>query len=118
MYKGVFGWIMAFGKAALSCGLWKNCCEKAVVGKAEDRLVRAAVSCGKLCAVGKIPVIRLKVCGSVYIPKYSYKPNIFTISHVNISFGKKNIKFSKFFIHMVHINRTVAITQGKWLIKL
>jgi hypothetical protein len=93
-------------------------CGKAVVGKAEDRLVRAAVSCGKLYAVGEIPVIPLKVCRTVYIPKYSYKLNMFTISHVNVSFEKKNIKFSKFFIHMVHINRTVAITQGKWFIKL
>jgi hypothetical protein len=88
------------------------------VGKAEDRLVRAAVSCGKLCVMGEIPVILLKVCGTVHIPKYSYKSNMFTISHVNVSFGKKNIKLSKFFIHMVHINRTVAITQDKCLIKL
>jgi hypothetical protein len=78
-------------------------CEKTAVGKVEDRLVRAAVTYGKLCAVGEIPVILPKVCGTVYIPKYSYKPNMFTISHVNISFGKENIKFSKFFIHMVHI---------------
>jgi hypothetical protein len=83
------------------------------VGKVEDHLVRAAVSCGKLCAVGEIPVIPLKVYGTVYIPKYLYKPNTFTISHVNVSFGKKNIKFSKFFIHLVHINRIVAITQAK-----
>jgi hypothetical protein len=52
-------------------------CGKAAVGKVEDRLVRAAVSCGKLCAVGEIPVIPLKVCWTVYVPKYSYKPNIF-----------------------------------------
>jgi hypothetical protein len=91
-------------------------CGKTVVGKAEDRLVRAAVSCGKLYVVCEIPVIPLKVCGTVY--KYSYKPNMFTISHVNVSFGKENIKFFKFFIHMVHKNRTVAITQGKGLIKL
>jgi hypothetical protein len=96
----VFGWAVDFEKAVVSCGLWKSCCEKADVGKAEDRLVRAVVSCGKLCAVGKIPVIPLKVCGTVYKPKYSYKHNMFTISHVNVSFGKKNIKFSKFFIHM------------------
>jgi hypothetical protein len=89
---GVFGWVAVFEKAA--------------------------VSCGKLCAVGEIPVIPLKVCGTIYIPKYSYKPNMFTIFHVNVSFGKKNIRFSKFFIHMVHINRTVAITQAKWFIKL
>jgi hypothetical protein len=76
------------------------------------------VSCEKLCAVGEIPVISLKVCGTVYILKYSYKFNIFTISHVNVSFGKKNINFFKFFIHMVPINRIVAITQDKWLIKL
>jgi hypothetical protein len=88
------------------------------VGKVEDRLVRAAVSCGKLCAVGEIPVLPLKVCGTIYKPKYSYKHNMFTISHVNVSFRKKNIKFSKFFIHIVDITRTVAITQGKWLIKL
>jgi hypothetical protein len=109
---------VVFEKAAVSCGLWKSCCEKAAAGKAEDRLVRTPVSCGKLYAVGEIPVIPLNVCGTVYIPKYLYKPNMFNISHVNVSFGKKNIKFSKFFIHMVHINRTVAITQGKWLIKL
>jgi hypothetical protein len=70
--------------------------KKATVGKAEDRLVRAAVSCGKLCAVGEIPIIPLKVCGTVYKPKYSYKHNIFTISHINIFFGKKNIKFLNF----------------------
>jgi hypothetical protein len=51
--KGVFGWAVAFGKAVVNCGLWKNCCEKAVVEKAEDRLVRTVVSCGKLYAVGK-----------------------------------------------------------------
>jgi hypothetical protein len=68
---------------------------------------------GKLCAVGEIYIISLKVCGTVYKPKYSYKHNMFTISHVNVSFGKKNIKFSKFFMYMVRINRTVAITQGK-----
>jgi hypothetical protein len=34
-------------------------CGKAVVGKAEDRLVRVVVSCGKLCAVDEIPVIPL-----------------------------------------------------------
>jgi 1-acyl-sn-glycerol-3-phosphate acyltransferase len=88
-------------------------CEKAAEGKAEDHLVRIAVSCGKLCAVGEIPIIPLKVCGTVYKLKYLYKHNMFTISHVNVSFGKKSIKFSKFFIHMVRINRTVAITQGK-----
>jgi hypothetical protein len=76
------------------------------------------VSCEKLCAVGEIPVIPLKICETVYIPKYSYKSNMFTILHVNVSFGKENIKFFKFLIHMVHINRTVAITQGKWLIEL
>jgi hypothetical protein len=97
----------------MSCGLWKSCCKKTVMGKAEDHLFRAAVSCGKLYAVGEIPVIPLKVCGIIYIPKYSYKLNMFTISHVNVSFRKKNIKFSKFFIYMVQINRTVAITQGK-----
>jgi hypothetical protein len=64
---------MIFGKATVSCGLWKSCCEKATVEKAENRLVRAAVSCGKPCAVGEIPVIPLKVCGTVYKPKYSYK---------------------------------------------
>jgi hypothetical protein len=32
-------------------------CEKTAVGKTEDRLVRAAVSCRKLCAVDEIPVI-------------------------------------------------------------
>jgi hypothetical protein len=87
---------------------------KAAIGKVEYRLVRAAVSCGKLYAVGEIRVILLKVGGTVYILKYSYKPNMFTILHVNISFGKKNIKFS----NMVHINRNVAITQDKWLIEL
>jgi hypothetical protein len=56
--KGVFGWAVVFVKAAVSCGLWKSCCEKAAVGKAEYRLVRAAVRCGKLYAVGEIPVIR------------------------------------------------------------
>jgi hypothetical protein len=47
------------------------------MGKAEDRLVRAAVSCRKLYAVGEIPIIPiipLKFYGTVYIPKYSYKP--------------------------------------------
>jgi hypothetical protein len=48
---------VAFGKAVVSCVLWKSCCEKAAVEKAEDRLVRAAVSCGKLCVVREIPVI-------------------------------------------------------------
>jgi hypothetical protein len=67
---------VAFEKAAVSCRPWKICCEKAAVGKVEDRLVRAAVGCGKLCAMGEIPVIPLKVCGTVYKP--------FTISHVNI----------------------------------
>jgi hypothetical protein len=103
----VFGWAVTFAKTAVSCGLWKSCCEKAIVGKLENRLVRAAMSCRKLCAVGEIPVIPLKACGPVYIPKYSYKSNMFTI---NVSFGKENTKFSKFFINMVHINRTVAIT--------
>jgi hypothetical protein len=87
----VFGWVVIFGEAVVSCGLWKSCCEKAAVGKVEDRLVRVAVTCGKLCAVGEIPVIPLKVCETAYILKFSYKPNIFTISHVNVSFGKKNI---------------------------
>jgi hypothetical protein len=44
----VFGWGAAFGKAIVSCGLWKTCCEKAAVGKAESHLVRAAVSYWKL----------------------------------------------------------------------
>jgi hypothetical protein len=35
----VFGWVVAFAKAVVGCGLWKNSCEKAAVGKAEDRLV-------------------------------------------------------------------------------
>jgi hypothetical protein len=104
----VFGWTVIFGKAAVSCVLWKSCCEKAAVGKAEDRLVKAAVSCGKLCAVAEIPVISLKVCGTVYKPKYSYKHNMFTISHVNVSFEKKNIKFSKFFIHMGGVGAAVG----------
>jgi hypothetical protein len=68
--------------------------------------------------VGEIPVIPLKVCGTVKkkikpnlnILKYSYKPNIFTISHVNVFFVKENIKFRKFFVHMIYINRTVPIT--------
>jgi hypothetical protein len=68
----VFGWAVAFVKAAMSYVLWKICCEKTVVGTAEDRLVRAAVSCGKLCAVGEIPIIPVKVRGIVYVPKYSY----------------------------------------------
>jgi hypothetical protein len=92
----VFGWAVIFAKTAVSCGLWKSCCEKSAVEKAEDRLVRAVVSSGKLCTVGEILVILLKVCGTIYIPKYSYKFNMFTISHVNVSFGKENIKFSKF----------------------
>jgi hypothetical protein len=96
----VFGWAVAFGKATVNCGLWKSYCEKTAMGKAENHLVRAAVRNGKLYAVAEISVIPLKVCGTVYIPKYSYKRNIFTISYVNVSFGKKNIKFSKFFIHM------------------
>jgi hypothetical protein len=69
----VFGWAVAFAKAAVSCGLWKSCCEKAAVRKVEDRLV----SCGKLYAVGEITVIPLKICGTIYIPKYPYKPNMF-----------------------------------------
>jgi hypothetical protein len=100
---------VVFAKIAVSYGLWKIYCEKADVGKTEDRLIRAAVSCEKLCAVRAIHVIPVKVCGTVYIPKYPYKPMV-TILHVNVSFAKENIKFSKFFIHMVHINRTVAIT--------
>jgi hypothetical protein len=59
-------------------------------------MVRAAVSCGKLCTVGEIPVISLKVCGTVYISKYSYKLNMFTILHVNIYFGKKKLNFLNF----------------------
>jgi hypothetical protein len=59
------------------------------VGKSEDRLVRAAVSCEKLCAVGEISVIPLKVYGTVYKLKYSYKHNMFTISHVNVSWKGK-----------------------------
>jgi hypothetical protein len=66
------------GRVWLGCGfskicreLCKSCCEKTAVGKAEDRLVRAAVSCGKLCVVDEIPVIPPKVCGIIYIPKYS-----------------------------------------------
>jgi hypothetical protein len=62
---------VVFEKAVVNCGLWKTCCEKSAMGKAQDRLVRAAVSCGKLCAVGEIPVIPLKVCGTVYKLKYS-----------------------------------------------
>jgi hypothetical protein len=96
----VFGWAVVFEKAAVSYGLWKSCCEKSAVEKAEDRLVRSAVSCKKLYAVGEISVIPLKVCGTVYKPKYSYKHNMFTISHVNVSFEKKKIKFSKFFINI------------------
>jgi hypothetical protein len=92
----VFGWAVTFGKAAVSCGLWKSYCEKAAVGKAEDRLVRVAVSCGKLCAVGEIYIISLKVCGTVYKPKYSYKHNMFTISHVNVSFERKTLNFLSF----------------------
>jgi hypothetical protein len=88
-------------------------CGKPAMEKVEDHLVRAAVSCEKLCAVGEISVIPLNVCGTVYIIKYSYIPNMFTILHVNGFFRKKNIKFSKFFIHMVHINRTIAIAQAK-----
>jgi hypothetical protein len=49
--QGVFGWSLTFEKAAVSCGLWKSYCEKVAVEKAEDHLVRAAVSCGKLCAL-------------------------------------------------------------------
>jgi hypothetical protein len=42
--KAVFGWAVAFEKtAAVGCELWKSSCEKAVVGKAEDRLVRGVV---------------------------------------------------------------------------
>jgi hypothetical protein len=58
-------------KATVSCGLWKSRCEKAAVEKAEDRLVRAAVSCGKLYAFGEILVIPLEVYETVYKPKYS-----------------------------------------------
>jgi hypothetical protein len=46
-------------------------CRKAAMEKVEDRLVRPAVSRGKLYAVGEITVIPLKVCGTIYIPKYS-----------------------------------------------
>jgi hypothetical protein len=45
----------------------KNCYEKIAVGKVEDRLVRAAMSCGKLYIMGEIHVIPLKVRGTVYI---------------------------------------------------
>jgi hypothetical protein len=71
-------------------------CEKAAVGKIENRLIRAAVSCGKLCAVGEIHVIPLKVCETVYKPKYSYKYNMFTILHVNIFFKRKILNFLSF----------------------
>jgi hypothetical protein len=37
--KGVFGWAVAFAKAAVGCELWNSSCEKVAVGKAEDRLV-------------------------------------------------------------------------------
>jgi hypothetical protein len=42
-YKGVFGWAVAFEKTIVGCELWKSSCEKAVVGKAEGRLVKGAV---------------------------------------------------------------------------
>jgi hypothetical protein len=90
----VFGWAVAIVKIVVSCGIWKNCCGKAVVGKAEDRLVRRAVSCGKLYAVDKIHVILLKVCGTIYIPKYSYKPNMFTI--LMYLLGRKILNFLNF----------------------
>jgi len=32
-----------FKKAAVSCGMWKSCCGLRAMGKAESRLVRAAV---------------------------------------------------------------------------
>jgi hypothetical protein len=57
----------------LGCDFWKNCCDLWAVEKLlsyvgrgktavkkllwENRLVRTAVSCGKLYAAGEIPVI-------------------------------------------------------------
>jgi hypothetical protein len=29
----VFGWVVAFGKAVVSCGMWKSSCEKVAVRK-------------------------------------------------------------------------------------
>jgi hypothetical protein len=36
----VFGWVVAFAKAAVGCELWKSSCEKVAMTKAEDRLVQ------------------------------------------------------------------------------
>jgi hypothetical protein len=39
LFKALFGFAVTFEKTAMSCGLWKSSCGKAVVQKAEDRLV-------------------------------------------------------------------------------
>jgi hypothetical protein len=36
----VFGWVVAFAKASVSCDFEKSSCEKHAMGKAEDRLVQ------------------------------------------------------------------------------
>jgi hypothetical protein len=68
----VFGWAVAFEKAAVSCGLWKSSCEKAAVGKAEGRLVRGAV---KLQAVCDIIVMPLVTYGYFGMKKYKFSPS-------------------------------------------
>jgi hypothetical protein len=70
------------------------------VGKARDCLVRTAVSYGKLCAVGEIPVILLKICGTVYIQ--NPRTNLICMSHVNIFFERKIINFLSFYPYSPH----------------
>jgi hypothetical protein len=55
---------MHLGCVWLGCGFGKNCCELWAVKKlrwmyekVQNRLIRAAVSSGKLCAIGEMPVI-------------------------------------------------------------
>jgi hypothetical protein len=56
----VFGWAVAFEKDAVSCGLWKNSCEKVAVGKAEVRLVRGTVKLQAVCDILVMPLINRK----------------------------------------------------------
>jgi hypothetical protein len=71
-------------------------CEKIAVGKVENRLFRAAVSYEKLCAVGEIFAIPLKILWNCLYAKYSYKSNMFTVLHVNIFFERKILNFLSF----------------------
>jgi hypothetical protein len=65
--------------------------KKAEVKKAEDRLVRAAVSYRKLYAVDEIPIIPLKVRRTVYIQNIH-----FNVSHVNVFLERKILNFLSF----------------------